>query len=110
MSDMVTVTQTGDEVVVAVELPQAPKQLSEGLKKPVELDASFKFGRDLDSLYTNMNDNAIVAWHGLHFKLDAKFKGLVAVAVAHMYSSEVTRAPVPEHVLNLALGFSSLGG
>jgi len=87
MSDMVTVTQTGDEVVVAVNMPQAPPQLSEGLKKPVELDASFKFGRDLDSLYTNMNDNAIVAWHGLHFKLDAKFKGLVAAAVNHMFSS-----------------------
>jgi len=99
-SDMVTMTQTGDEVVVAVDLPQAPKQLSEGLKKPVELDASFKFGRDLDSLYTNMNDNAIVAWHGLHFKLDAKFKGLIAAAVAEEVGGDS----------RWGLGLSSLGG
>lgn len=101
----VSITQTEDEVLVRYTGPQAPEQMAQGLQQKVEFDASFNFGRDLDSLYANMNDNAFVAWNGLHFKLDAKFKGLVAAALTQMLPAHEESDRV-----NWALGFASFGG
>jgi len=111
---LVTVTQTGDEVLFAISLPMAPPELAQKFEgQNAEFDASFKFGRDLDTLYANMDDNAIVAWHGLHFKIDARFKGLVAAALTQMLPlppAEEGGSDMAREALHWGLGFSSLGG
>lgn len=134
--EMVTVTQDGDEVRVAIadiegrmegngtdgeqgrlqKLQEALDANTEG-KKP-EFTASLKFGRDLDSLHENMQDNAFVAWHGLHFRLDAEFKGLVVEMIEASLvglmppksSGDSTRVEEMDEAAQWGRGFATLGG
>jgi len=81
MKDMISVTQDGDSVLVSATVPEdldpPAASMTEVFEKQPQFSASFKFGRDLDTMYENMKDNVVVGWSGLHFTVDAKFKGLV---------------------------------
>jgi len=87
MKDMITLTQDEDSVLVSVTVPEdeipdeEEGEITEVFQKHPELNANFKFGRDLDTMYENMKDNVVVGWSGLHFAVDMKFKGILIDAL-----------------------------
>jgi len=78
----ITLTQDGDSVRVTHTTILPEKEDVKAMVKKMkmvqpELNAEFKFGRDLDTIYEHRNDPILKVCGGLHFTADSKFKGLL---------------------------------